>query len=166
MNFNNEFNKYAIKHLNVNSMVLHDYQNFQNSRTPYIIEEREMRVTQMDVFSRLMRDRILWVAGVVDDDMSTVVQAQLMFLESVDKAKDITMMIDSPGGSVKSGLSIVDVMQYISPDIATTNGNPFFVIPPRFGKITNQDNILYPFKTNQLPSKRSYRPIAGAFRRV
>jgi ATP-dependent Clp protease protease subunit len=88
--------------------------------TPYILEEREMRVTQMDIFSRLMRDRLLWVAGGVDDRMSTVVQAQLMFLDSADKT-DITMHIDSPGGSVKSGLSMVDVMQYISCDIRTVN---------------------------------------------
>lgn len=88
--------------------------------TPYILEEREMRVTQMDIFSRLMRDRLLWVAGPVDDRMSTVVQAQLMFLDSTDKT-DITMHIDSPGGSVKSGLSMIDVMNYVSCDIRTVN---------------------------------------------
>jgi ATP-dependent Clp protease protease subunit len=88
--------------------------------TPYILEEREMRVTQMDIFSRLMRDRILWVAGVVDDRMSTVVQAQLMFLDNTDKS-DIVLHIDSPGGSVKSGLSMVDVMNYIACDIRTVN---------------------------------------------
>jgi ATP-dependent Clp protease protease subunit len=88
--------------------------------TPYILEEREMRVTQMDIFSRLMRDRILWVAGPVNDYMSTIVQAQLMFLDSVDNS-DITMHVDSPGGSVKSGLSMVDVMDYIKADIRTVN---------------------------------------------
>ena len=88
--------------------------------TPYILEEREMRATQIDIFSRLMRDRILWVAGPVEDHMSTIVQAQLMFLDNTDKT-DITMHIDSPGGSVKSGLSMVDVMQYISCDIRTVN---------------------------------------------
>jgi ATP-dependent Clp protease protease subunit len=88
--------------------------------TPYILEEREMRATQIDIFSRLMRDRVLWVAGVVDDRMSTVVQAQLMYLDSVDNT-DITMHIDSPGGSVKSGLSMVDVMDYIKCDIRTVN---------------------------------------------
>ena len=88
--------------------------------TPYILEEREMRVTQMDIFSRLMRDRIIWVAGGVDDHMSTIVQAQLMFLDNSDKS-DITMHIDSPGGSVKSGLSMVDVMNYIACDIRTVN---------------------------------------------
>ena len=88
--------------------------------TPYILEEREMRVTQMDIFSRLMRERLLWVAGPVDDNMSTVVQAQLMYLDSVNNL-DITMHIDSPGGSVKSGLSMVDVMDYIKCDIRTIN---------------------------------------------
>jgi ATP-dependent Clp protease protease subunit len=88
--------------------------------TPYILEEREMRVTQMDIFSRLLRDRILWASGPVDDRMSTVIQAQLMFLDNTDKT-DITMHIDSPGGSVKSGLSMVDVMEYISCDIRTVN---------------------------------------------
>jgi ATP-dependent Clp protease protease subunit len=88
--------------------------------TPYILEEREMRATQIDIFSRLMRDRIIWVAGPVDDRMSTIVQAQLMFMDNVDKT-DITMHIDSPGGSVKSGLSMVDVMNYIACDIRTVN---------------------------------------------
>ena len=88
--------------------------------TPYILEEREMRVTQMDIFSRLMRDRILWVAGVVNTQMSTVVQAQLMYLDSVEK-KDIKMHIDSPGGSVLAGLGMVDVMRYINSDVETIN---------------------------------------------
>ena len=92
----------------------------ESSLTPYILEERELRVTQMDIFSRLMMDRILWVAGPVNDQMSTVVQAQLMFLDSVEN-RDITMHIDSPGGSVKSGLSMVDVMEYIKSDIVTVN---------------------------------------------
>jgi ATP-dependent Clp protease protease subunit len=98
------------------------YQNLQieASATPYILEERELRATQIDIFSRLMRDRLLWLAGPVDDRMSTVVQAQLMFLDSVDST-DITMHIDSPGGSVKSGLSMVDVMDYIKCDIRTVN---------------------------------------------
>lgn len=117
----NEFQNYYVKHLGKGSLDLHYYnQQIESSMTPYILEEREMRVTQMDIFSRLMRDRLLWVAGPVDDRMSTVVQAQLMFLDSTDKS-DITMHIDSPGGSVKSGLSMVDVMHYISCDIRTVN---------------------------------------------
>lgn len=99
-----------------------DYYNkrIENSLTPYILEERQMNITMMDVFSRLMQERIIWVAGEVNDHMSTIVQAQLMFLDSVDNT-DITMHIDSPGGSVKSGLSMVDVMDYISSDIRTIN---------------------------------------------
>ena len=105
------------KDFNITSTELYDY---QNSMTPYVLEERELRATQMDVFSRLMMDRIIWTAGVVDDRMSTIAQAQLMFLDSIAK-KDIIMHIDSPGGSVKSGLSMVDVMQYISSDVSTIN---------------------------------------------
>lgn len=121
MKIGQDFSNYYTKHLNNPSLDLHYLgQQIESSMTPYILEEREMRVTQMDIFSRLMRDRLLWVAGPVDDRMSTVVQAQLMFLDSTDKT-DITMHIDSPGGSVKSGLSMVDVMNYISCDIRTVN---------------------------------------------
>jgi ATP-dependent Clp protease protease subunit len=116
-----EFNRYARSEHNISGSKL-DYYNkqVQSSLTPYILEEREMRAVQMDIFSRLMMDRLLWVAGEVNDNMSTVVQAQLMFLESVG-GEDITMHIDSPGGSVKSGLSMVDVMDYIKCDIVTVN---------------------------------------------
>jgi ATP-dependent Clp protease protease subunit len=120
MDLSKDFKKYALSE-GISSMNLNYFeQNLENSMTPYILEEREMRVTQMDIFSRLMRDRILWVAGVVNDNMSTIVQAQLMYLDSVEK-KDITMHVDSPGGSVKSGLSMVDVMRYINSDVATIN---------------------------------------------
>ena len=88
--------------------------------TPYILEEREMRATQMDIFSRLMMERIIWCAGPVNDRMSTIVQAQLMFLDTLSN-EDIVMHIDTPGGSVKSGLSIIDVMDYIKCDVATIN---------------------------------------------
>ena len=121
MDYGKEFQAYYTKHLGKPSSHLDYFSNqIQSSMTPYILEEREMRATQMDIFSRLMRDRLLWVAGPVDDHMSTIVQAQLMFLDSSDKS-DITMHIDSPGGSVKSGLSMVDVMEYISCDIRTVN---------------------------------------------
>jgi ATP-dependent Clp protease protease subunit len=117
----NDFVKYAMSDYGLSSMNLHYFeQQVENSLTPYILEEREMRATQIDIFSRLMRDRILWVAGPVNDNMSTIVQAQLMYLDSVDNMP-ITMHIDSPGGSVKSGLSMVDVMQYIKSDIITVN---------------------------------------------
>jgi len=120
MDFGKDFKKYALSE-GISSMNMHYFeQNLENSMTPYILEEREMRVTQMDIFSRLMRDRILWVAGVVNDNMSTVVQVQLMYLDSVEK-RDIKMHVDSPGGSVKSGLSMVDVMRYINSDVETIN---------------------------------------------
>lgn len=120
MDYGKDFKKYALSE-GLSSLNLHYYEKqIEGSMTPYILEEREMRVTQMDIFSRLMRDRILWVAGVVNDNMSTVVQAQLMYLDSVEK-RDITMHIDSPGGSVKSGLSMVDVMRTIKCDVATVN---------------------------------------------
>lgn len=121
MNYGKEFQKYAISDHNISSLKMHYYQKqIESSMTPYILEERELRATQMDIFSRLMMDRLLWVAGPVDDNMSTIVQAQLMFLDSNDE-RDITMHIDSPGGSVKSGLSMVDVMEYIKSDIRTVN---------------------------------------------
>jgi len=123
-----EFNKYAVNHLGVNSNTLHGYQNFQsvvpmvtNSVTPTIIEERQLNVAAMSVFDRLMMDRIIWCAGPVDDRMAIIVQAQLLFLSQQDPKKTITMHIDSPGGSVKAGLSMVDVMTYIDAPIQTIN---------------------------------------------
>jgi ATP-dependent Clp protease protease subunit len=121
MDYGTEFRKYAQSEKGISSLTM-DYhaKQIEASMTPMILEERELRVTQMTVFDRLMMDRILWVAGPVNDRMSTIVQAQLMFLDSVE-VKDITMHVDSPGGSVKSGLSMVDVMDYIKSDIATIN---------------------------------------------
>jgi ATP-dependent Clp protease protease subunit len=127
MNLTQEFQDYAIKHMGISGCQFQAWENIQNkiygpsgSLTPYILEERELRVTQMDIFSRLMMDRIIWLAGPVNDMMSTVVQAQLMFMDNLE-VKDITLHVDSPGGSVKSGLSIVDVMNYISSDTITVN---------------------------------------------
>jgi len=127
IDFYSEFKDYATKHMGVSGLQFHYWEKLQDriystsaSLTPYILEERELRVTQMDIFSRLMMDRILWVAGPVNDAMSTVVQAQLMFLDNLEN-KIITMHIDSPGGSVKSGLSMVDVMNYVSSNISTIN---------------------------------------------
>jgi ATP-dependent Clp protease protease subunit len=116
---NKDFSLFSKDH-GISSTFLDDYQKHQNSMTPYILEEREMRVTQMDVFSRLLKDRIIWLSGPVEQHMCDIVQAQLLFLDSVD-SKDITFYINSPGGSVMNGLSILDVMQYIDSDVATTN---------------------------------------------
>lgn len=133
MNLVNDFKNYAIKHIGCTEYDFAIWEQTQNqiyntqiitgpqgSLTPYVLEERELRVTQMDIFSRLLMDRIIWLAGPVNDRMSTVVQAQLMFMDNVD-VSDITLHIDSPGGSVKSGLSIVDFMNYINSDIITIN---------------------------------------------
>ena len=106
--------------MNNSILNLSSYQTIGNSLTPYILEERQLNVAQMDVFSRLMKERIIWVAGVVDDVMSTTLQAQLMYLDSVNH-DEITMHIDSPGGSVKSGLSIINVMKMIKSPIKTIN---------------------------------------------
>ena len=121
MNLEKDFKKYALSE-GLTSMNLHYFEKnlVENNMTPYILEEREMRVTQMDVFSRLLRDRILWVSGVVNDNMSNVVQAQLMYLDSVEK-KDIKMHVNTGGGSVLAGLGMVDVMIYINSDVETIN---------------------------------------------
>lgn len=134
--FYSEFKNYAMNHMGISGMQLHYWDKLQasiydnvnvltgtqpsGSMTPYILEERELRVTQMDIFSRQMMDRILWVVGPVNDQMSTIVCAQLMFLDNLE-VSDIKMYVDSPGGSVKSGLSMVDVMNYIESDIVTVN---------------------------------------------
>jgi len=131
LDFYSEFKDYAIKHMGISSMQLHYWEKTQNniygncmvtgSMTPMVLEERPIRVSQMSVFDRLMMDRILWLAGPVNDLMSTTVQAQLLFLESVDRNKDITIYIDTPGGSVKSGLSMIDNMMLCEADIKTVN---------------------------------------------
>ena len=113
----NEFRKYATKHLGINSMVVDHY--IESSLTPYIIEERPMNMTQMDVFSRLMMDRIIFLGTGINDQVANIINAQLLFLESVDAKRDIQIYLNSPGGSVYAGLGIYDTMQYIRPDVAT-----------------------------------------------
>jgi len=120
MSNGNEFNKYATKHLGISSLTMHRFDSiFTNSLTPYIIEERQLNVASMDVFSRLMMDRIIFLGTPIDDYIANIVQAQLLFLESADPSKDIQIYFNSPGGSVHAGLGIYDTMQIISPDIAT-----------------------------------------------
>ena len=114
---NNEFRKYATKHMGLNSLSLDHY--IESSMTPYIIEERPMNMTQMDVFSRLMMDRIIFLGTGINDQVANIINAQLLFLESVDPKKDIQIYMNSPGGSVYAGLGIYDTMQYIRPDVAT-----------------------------------------------
>ena len=116
MNYGKEFKKYATKHHGINSMY---YDKIVSSMTPYIIEERQMNVAQMDVFSRLMMDRIMFLGTGIDDNVANIIQAQLLFLESVDAQKDILIYLNSPGGGVYAGLGIYDTMQYINPDVST-----------------------------------------------
>ena len=116
MDYGKEFKKYATKHHGINSMY---YDEMVSSLTPYIIEERQLNVAQMDVFSRLMMDRIIFLGTGINDSVANIIQAQLLFLESTDKTKDIQIYINSPGGSVYAGLGIYDTMQFINPDVAT-----------------------------------------------
>ena len=118
MDNQNEFKKYATKHLGVNSLTLDTYSSMYGV-TPYILEEREMRATQMDVFSRLMMDRIIFLGLPINDQVANIIQAQLLFLESSDSEKDIELYINSPGGQVYAGLGIYDTMQYINPKVST-----------------------------------------------
>ncbi|NNM15619.1 MAG: ATP-dependent Clp endopeptidase proteolytic subunit ClpP [Bacteroidia bacterium] len=129
MDFKKEFEQFATKGRGVNSDALNHVMNSQtnmsvnsvygNYISPTIIEERQMNIATMDVFSRLMMDRIIFMGVPVNDYVANVIQAQLLFLESVDSKKDIQIYLNSPGGSVYAGLGIYDTMQYISPDVAT-----------------------------------------------
>ncbi|MCD7720864.1 MAG: ATP-dependent Clp endopeptidase proteolytic subunit ClpP [Prevotellaceae bacterium] len=117
---NDDFRKYATRHLGINSMVLDDVISMQNQYlNPYILEERQLNVTQMDVFSRLMMDRIIFLGTAIDDYTANTLQAQLLYLDSVDSGKDISIYVNSPGGSVHAGLGIYDTMQFIQSDVAT-----------------------------------------------
>lgn len=116
----NNFRKYATQHLRMSGMVIDDVIKTQNQYlNPYILEERQLNVTQMDVFSRLMMDRIIFLGTQIDDYTANTLQAQLLYLDSVDSGKDISIYINSPGGSVTAGLGIYDTMQFISSDVAT-----------------------------------------------
>ncbi|MDR2854185.1 MAG: ATP-dependent Clp protease proteolytic subunit, partial [Prevotellaceae bacterium] len=122
MNSTNEFRNYATKHLNMNGLALDQYLKMQNGGgyiSPSILEERQLNVTQMDVFSRLMMDRIIFLGTQIDDYTANVIQAQLLFLDSADAGKDISIYFNSPGGSVYAGLGIYDTMQFIQSDVAT-----------------------------------------------
>jgi ATP-dependent Clp protease, protease subunit len=121
MNYGKEFRKFATKHQGINNLYYDKIvkQITPTGMTPYIMEERQLNVSQLDVFSRLMMDRIIFLGTGVDDQIANIVQAQLLFLESTDASKDIQIYINSPGGSVYAGLGIYDTMQFIKPDVAT-----------------------------------------------
>lgn len=123
---NQEFEKFAVGHMGIGSHRVDAYKKATTQNqpqaatiTPYILEERPMNVTQLDVFSRLMMDRILFLGVPINDDVANIIQAQLLFLESLDNTRDIQMYINSPGGSVYAGLGIYDTMQYVGPDVST-----------------------------------------------
>jgi len=120
----NEFRKYAIKHHRIGSQHVDGFisrveTKMPTNLTPYIVEERQLNVAQMDVFSRLMMDRIIFLGDGINDQVANIIQAQLLFLQSTDAKRDIQIYINSPGGSVYAGLGIYDTMQYITPDVAT-----------------------------------------------
>ncbi len=120
MMINDEFRKYALKQHGISSMKMDSYVSMmRNYITPYIIEERPMNITQLDVFSRLMKERIIFLGVPIDDDVANIIQAQLLFLESQDPDRDIQIYLNSPGGQVYSGLGIYDTIQYIKPDVST-----------------------------------------------
>jgi ATP-dependent Clp protease, protease subunit len=120
MGLNSEFEKYAVKHKGISSNTLHSYaSHLVTALTPNIIEERPMNVAVMDVYSRLMMDRIIFLGYPINDEVANIVTAQLLFLDSTDRTRDINMYINSPGGSVYSGLGLYDTMQFVSPDVST-----------------------------------------------
>ena len=120
MGRNNEFNKFASMGRGISSMTLHRYESAVDSYiNPTIIEERKLNVASMDVFSRLMMDRIIFLGVPIDDDVANIIQAQLLFLASNDSAADISLYLNTPGGQVSSGLAIYDTMQLVEPDVAT-----------------------------------------------
>jgi ATP-dependent Clp protease protease subunit len=120
MSSQSEFEKYAVKHRGMSSNTLHSYaSHLVTALTPNIIEERPMNVAVMDVYSRLMMDRIIFLGYPINDEVANIITAQLLFLDSSDRTRDINMYINSPGGSVYAGLGVYDTMQYVSPDVAT-----------------------------------------------
>src|SRR6188768_2020376 len=120
MSYHSEFEKYAVKHRGLSSNTLDSYnKHLVTALTPNIIEERPMNVAVMDVYSRLMMDRIIFLGYPINDEVANIVTAQLLFLDSTDRTRDINMYINSPGGSVYAGLGVYDTMQYVSPDVAT-----------------------------------------------
>ena len=120
MNLGKEFEQYAVKHRGISSNTLYDYnKHMVTNLTPNIIEERPMNIAVMDVYSRLMMDRIIFLGYPINDEVANIVTAQLLFLDSTDRQRDIQMYINSPGGSVYSGLGVYDTMQYVTPDVST-----------------------------------------------
>jgi ATP-dependent Clp protease protease subunit len=158
----NDFQNYATKHLGMSSNTLQSYANHQNAQlqglTPYIIEERQLNVQALDVFSRLMMDRIIFLGTGIDDQVANIVNAQLLFLENANPKKDVNIYINSPGGSVYAGLGIYDVMQFVSPEINTVCTG----IAASMGAIILTAGA--PKKRSSLPHARImiHQPLGGA----
>jgi len=120
MNVKDDFQKYAVKHLGISSLTMHRYGSIYNNYiSPTIIEERQLNIATMDIFSRLMMDRIIFLGLPIDDYVANIIQGQLLYLESSDPSKDIQLYLNTPGGTISAGLGIYDTMQYISSDVAT-----------------------------------------------
>ena len=156
---NNEFQKFAIQGCGVSSMTLHRYQSAVDAYiNPQIIEERKLNVASMDVFSRLMMDRIIFLGVPIDDDVANIIQAQLLFLASTDSQADISLYLNTPGGQVSSGLGIYDTMQLVEPDVATICT----------GMAASMGSVLLcagaPGKRSALPHSRVliHQPLGGA----
>ena len=156
---NNEFQKFAIQGCGVSSMTLHRYQSAVDAYiNPQIIEERKLNVASMDVFSRLMMDRIIFLGVPIDDDVANIIQAQLLFLASTDSSADISLYLNTPGGQVSSGLGIYDTMQLVEPDVATICT----------GMAASMGSVLLcagaPGKRSALPHSRVliHQPLGGA----
>ena len=152
----NEFEKYAVKDRGISSMTLHRYSSAYIN--PTIIEERKLNVASMDVFSRLMMDRIIFLGVPIDDDVANIIQAQLLFLASADSSADILLYLNTPGGQVSSGLGIYDTMQLVEPDVATICT----------GMAASMGSVLLcagaPGKRSALPHSRVliHQPLGGA----
>ena len=156
---NNEFLKFANQGCGISSMTLHRYQSVMDAYiNPQIIEERKLNVASMDVFSRLMMDRIIFLGVPIDDDVANIVQAQLLFLASTDSSADISLYLNTPGGQVSSGLGIYDTMQLVEPDVATICT----------GMAASMGSVLLcagaPGKRSALPHSRVliHQPLGGA----
>ena len=155
----NDFRNYAVKHHGISSLHVDKYMSaVSDYLTPYIIEERPMNITQLDVFSRLMKDRIIFLGVPIDDDVANIIQAQLLFLASTDSSADISLYLNTPGGQVSSGLGIYDTMQLVEPDVATICT----------GMAASMGSVLLcagaPGKRSALPHSRVliHQPLGGA----
>ena len=148
MSQQDDFKKFATKHLGISSMTLHQFSSQYNSYiSPTIIEERQLNVASMDVFSRLMMDRIIFLGAPIDDYVANIIQAQLLYLDSADPNKDIQVYFNTPGGGVHAGLGIYDTMQFIKSDISTLCPIEESTLPASRANSSERNLLSYPIKT-------------------